>query len=77
MELQTGLCAVRSWQWSDRDSLVKHGNNRKNWINVLDRFPYPYRKEDVKRISAEIGYWLGEKFWGKEITTAALRAVTR
>lgn len=31
---------------------------------------------DVERVSAEIGYWLGEPFWGKGITTVALRAVT-
>ncbi len=32
---------------------------------------------DVERCSAEIGYWLGEPAWGRGITTAALRAVTR
>jgi ribosomal-protein-alanine N-acetyltransferase len=32
---------------------------------------------DVERLSAEIGYWLGEAFWGRGIATAALRAVTR
>jgi RimJ/RimL family protein N-acetyltransferase len=32
--------------------------------------------EDVERVSAEIGYWLGEPFWGRGIATEALRAVT-
>lgn len=32
---------------------------------------------DVERYSAEIGYWLGEEFWGRGIATAAIRAVTR
>ena len=32
---------------------------------------------DVERVSAEIGYWLGEPFWGRGITTEALAAVTR
>ncbi len=32
---------------------------------------------DVERVSAEIGYWLGEPFWGRGITCAALRAVTK
>src|SRR3712207_1614482 len=31
---------------------------------------------DIERRTAEIGYWLGEAFWGKGITTAAVRAVT-
>ena len=31
---------------------------------------------EINRRSAEIGYWLGEAFWGKGITTAAVRALT-
>jgi RimJ/RimL family protein N-acetyltransferase len=31
---------------------------------------------DVERVSAEIGYWLGEAFWGRGIATEALVAVT-
>src|SRR5580765_1504814 len=34
--------------------------------------PHP----DVERVSAEIGYWLGEPFWGRGIVTEALVAVT-
>jgi RimJ/RimL family protein N-acetyltransferase len=33
-------------------------------------------REDVFRRSAEIGYWLGEAFWGRGIVTEAVRAVT-
>ncbi len=32
--------------------------------------------EDVHRVSAEIGYWLGAAFWGRGIATAAVRAAT-
>jgi RimJ/RimL family protein N-acetyltransferase len=32
---------------------------------------------DVFRRSAEIGYWLGEPFWGRGIATEAVRAVTQ
>jgi len=31
---------------------------------------------DVERVSAEVGYWLGEPFWGRGIVTEALSAVT-
>lgn len=31
---------------------------------------------DVARVSAEIGYWLGESFWGRGIATEALTALT-
>ena len=32
---------------------------------------------DVERVSAEIGYWLAEPFWGRGIATEALMAVTK
>ena len=31
---------------------------------------------DVERYSAEIGYWIGEEYWGKGITTEALVLMT-
>jgi RimJ/RimL family protein N-acetyltransferase len=34
-------------------------------------------RDDVERVSAEVGYWLGEAFWGRGITSEALRAVTQ
>ena len=112
MELKLKSCSVRSWEWRDRDSIVRHANNRNVWINLRDRFPHPYTvndarrwldmvvgqkpatnfaidvageavggigftvQYDVARRSAEIGYWLGEDFWGRGIATEALIAVT-
>ena len=32
--------------------------------------------EDVQRHGAEVGYWLGETYWGRGILAAALRAAT-
>ena len=31
---------------------------------------------DVERYSAEVGYWLGEPFWGRGITSEAVRLVS-
>jgi RimJ/RimL family protein N-acetyltransferase len=112
MKLKLKTCTVRSWEWRDREAIVRHANNRKVSINLRDRFPYPYtdrdarnwldaviglepetnfaidvadeavggigytRQFDVDRRSAEIGYWLGESFWGRGIATEALIAVT-
>lgn len=33
-------------------------------------------RSDIERVSAEIGYWLGEPFWGRGIMTEVLQAVT-
>ena len=34
------------------------------------------RGSDVERYSAEVGYWLGEEFWGRGIATEALQMLT-
>ena len=33
-------------------------------------------REDVYRCTAELGYWLGEPFWGQGIAPRAVRAIT-
>ncbi len=35
-----------------------------------------HEKEDIFRKNLEIGYWLGEKYWGRGIVTEAVKAVT-
>jgi RimJ/RimL family protein N-acetyltransferase len=110
--MKLGQFLLREWRTGDEASLVLYANNRNVWINLRDRFPYPYTladaewwiqgpgqassqtqfaivldgdaiggigfelREDVFRRSAEIGYWLGEPFWGRGIMTEAVRAVT-
>jgi RimJ/RimL family protein N-acetyltransferase len=105
-------CEIRAWREADLPSLVAHANNRNIWINLRDRFPFPYTlrdgrafiqtapamtpetffaiavggqavggiglvlQTDVERVSAEVGYWLGEALWGRGIVTEALRAIT-
>ena len=104
---------MRSFEARDADSIATHANNRKIWLNLRDRFPYPYSRRDavafldftrrespecsfaiavdgeavgaigfvqqpdVERVSAEIGYWIGEPFWGRGIVSEALAATTR
>jgi [ribosomal protein S5]-alanine N-acetyltransferase len=34
-------------------------------------------QQDVDRVSAEAGYWLGEAYWGRGIVSEALGAITR
>jgi RimJ/RimL family protein N-acetyltransferase len=33
-------------------------------------------REDIERINAELGYWLGEEFWGRGILSEAIPAFT-
>ena len=35
-----------------------------------------FLQTDIERYSAEIGYWLGEAFWGRGIATAVVRRFT-
>ena len=112
MKLTLKTCTVRSWEWRDRDAIVRYANNRKVSINLRDRFPYPYTARDARnwldmvvdqnpetnfaievgdeaiggigftpqydvgRRSAEIGYWLGEPFWGRGITADAVQLLS-
>ncbi len=34
------------------------------------------RGSDIERVSAELGYWLGEEYWGRGIVTEAIRKFT-
>ena len=34
------------------------------------------RGEDIERYTAELGYWIGEEFWGRGITSEAIRQIT-
>ena len=112
MQLTLKSCEVRSYKTADAESLARHADNRKIWLNLRDAFPHPYTtkdarefirsarhrspestfaiavggeavgsvgfvlRHDVERVSAEIGYWLGEPFWGRGIATDALMAAT-
>lgn len=33
-------------------------------------------RTDVERVGAEVGYWLGVRFWGRGIATEAVRQIT-
>ena len=114
MELPGEGFTLRPFRLTDKEALVKHGNNQKISDNLRDRFPHPYTAEgaewfinyvladndpvknfiievrgeaagaisftpgeDVYRLNAEIGYWLGETFWGKGIMTNAIQMMVK
>ncbi len=39
---------MRSWRASDVESLARHADNRKIWINLRDAFPHPYTSRDAR-----------------------------
>ena len=41
-EITLDRSALRPWRRGDEASLVRHANNRRVWINLVDLFPHPY-----------------------------------
>lgn len=105
---------LRRWRKEDCERLAELANNRKIWLNLRDRLPFPYTTfdaeawiahceaargpltqyaieangelvggigfealNDVNRLGAEIGYWIGEGYWGPGIATVALIEASR
>jgi [ribosomal protein S5]-alanine N-acetyltransferase len=48
LHLDCGPCALRSWHVGDEDALVRHANDRGVWLNLRDRFPHPYTRENAE-----------------------------
>lgn len=48
MEIRLSSCSLRPWRRRDRDSLVRHANDRDVSINLRDRFPFPYTDADAR-----------------------------
>ncbi len=112
VELDCGVCRLRSLRKEDAPAVARYANNPKVAMYLRDRFPHPYATEDavrffeyvaqtpdecvacidvggeaagtislqfrrdVERCSAELGYWIGEPFWGRGVMTAAIRCFT-
>ena len=57
MYVELTVASVRSWKWSDVEAIVRHANNRNVWINLRDRFPYPYTASDARRwLESVVGF---------------------
>lgn len=48
MEIDLGICKIRSLKQLDSSSIAKYANNRNIWINLRDRFPFPYTLSDAE-----------------------------
>jgi len=47
MRLEGSRCAVRPWQLSDADAVVRHANNANVARQLRDRFPHPYSRANA------------------------------
>lgn len=44
----SGQITLRRWRDSDVDGLQRYINNRKIWLNLIDRVPHPYTRGDAE-----------------------------
>jgi len=51
--INAGPLILRRWKLSDAEALVRHANNRKIWLNLRDRFPYPYSEAEARSYLAQ------------------------
>lgn len=47
MQIDCGVCTIRSWQPGDETALARHANSREIWLNLRDQFPHPYTLENA------------------------------
>jgi [ribosomal protein S5]-alanine N-acetyltransferase len=47
MDIDCGVCRLRSWRPGDEAALVRHANSRAVWRELRDRFPHPYTLADA------------------------------
>ena len=48
MKIRIGEWQIRSFRPGDVDSIVKYGTNPNVSLQLTDRFPYPYTREDAE-----------------------------
>jgi ribosomal-protein-alanine N-acetyltransferase len=48
MTIDCSTFSIRSWQHSDALHLDQYANDKDIWLNLRDRFPYPYTPRDAQ-----------------------------
>jgi RimJ/RimL family protein N-acetyltransferase len=54
LALTSPVCTVRTFRLEDASSLARHGNDRRIWLNLRDRFPHPYHEADARAYLAHL-----------------------
>lgn len=69
MKIDIGESQIRSFCPDDAAALTKYANNRNVWINLSDRQPFPYRREDAEA-------WIQETMQREPETIFAIASAT-
>src|SRR5438046_55463 len=54
MQIDCGLCVLRTLEPADAAALAEIGNDRDVWLNLRDRFPYPYHRSHAEAYIARV-----------------------
>lgn len=54
LELPCGPAVLRAPRREDAETLARHANDRRIWLNTSNRFPHPYTVDDARRYIASV-----------------------
>lgn len=72
MQLNCGLCKVRSWKFGDEEALHNHANNKLIWLNLRNDFPHPYTLDEAQRWIQNITRQVTETNFAVEVNGEAV-----
>jgi ribosomal-protein-alanine N-acetyltransferase len=75
MRLVLDRCEVRSWRSSDAESIARHANNRKIWLNLRDAFPHPYTLSDARQFLKRVAAMEPETFFAIAVGEEAVGSI--
>ena len=71
MRIDCGNCVVRDWSRSDKQSLLRHANNRSVWRNLTHLFPHPYTEADAENWFSLLESMTEPTHWAIEVAGQA------
>lgn len=75
MRVDCGICVVRDWRRDDKESLLRHADNRNVWRNLSHRFPHPYTGADAEAWFAFLDGNDPRTHWAIEVEGAAVGGI--
>jgi len=72
-----GICTLRPWRMSDRNSLIANADSRGVWRNLWDTFPRPYSASDADEFLAKYAQpGSPEGFWAVDVEGEAIGSLS-